>query len=146
MTEETESGSGRGSAGVEELREHLRHSTPVPPVDEVAWDDLARTIEARAEPLLLARRRRLPWWRHTSRWARAGIPLAAAAVLALALLVPRVGPAGTRLDAVSTGLVPALTEAGAGVASTGASTDPLLAFLSASDDGETLLMSALEEE
>jgi len=114
-------------------------------MDAVAWNDLARTIGSRAESCLRARRR-LPWWRHASRWARAGIPLAAAAILALALLVPRAAPHVVRPTAARLGSAATSTPVGAGVAASDTSVDPVLAFLSAADDGESLLMSALEEE
>jgi len=148
MTEERGTGTGSGAGrdtGDDELRGHLRQSVPLPPLDEVAWNDLARTIGSRAEPFLRARRRP-PWWRHASQWARAGIPLAAAAVLALALLLPRAAPRAVRPTAARLGSAAASAPAGAGVAASDASVDPLLAFLSTADDGETLLMSALEEE
>ena len=151
MTEESGTGTGSGAgragrgSGDDELRGHLRRSVPPPPMDEVAWNDLAHGIGSRAEPFLEARRR-LPWWRHASRWGRAGIPLAAAAVLALALLVPRAAPRAVRPAAGRLRSAATSGPVGAGVAASDASVDPVLAFLSAADDGETLLMSALEEE
>lgn len=125
-------------AAIEALRRHLGSSLPEPPLGEVAWDELARSIAARAEPRLRLRRR--PWWIHACRWSRVGIPVAAAAVLALALLVPgrRRAPTGPRPAAPG---VPAT-----GTREIAAATDPVLTFLSASDDGEALLLSALEEE
>jgi hypothetical protein len=150
MNEERRPGTERGAksggrdAGMDGLRDHLRRSAPVPPVDEVAWEALARTIGSRAEPLLRARRKRLPWWSHASRWARAGIPLAAAAVLALALLVPRITPRDGAQAPARPEATPTRIATGPGPAD--ATADPLLTFLSAPDDGEALLMSALEEE
>lgn len=130
---------GEAAARVEELRRHLRSSLPEPPLAEVAWDDLARSIAARAEPRLRLRRR--PWWIHASRWGRVGVPVAAAAVVALALLLPGRRPTPTEPAAAASG-----ADVAAGLTLTHEATDPVLTFLSASDDGEVLLLAALEEE
>jgi hypothetical protein len=132
-------------AGVDPLRRHLHAALPQPPMESMDWERVAEGIRARAEPLLAVRRRSLPWWRHTSRWARIGIPLAAAATLALVLSVPSVRPRPFHAAPLAE---TSASQAGARVAlaEPPATEDPVLAFMTASDDGEALLLSALEEE
>lgn len=72
------------------FRAALRHAAGEPPLEEVDWDALRSSIGARAA-LPLARRR-AGAQRSGTRWARALIPLAAAASVALAVWL---GGAGT---------------------------------------------------
>jgi len=161
MTYDGGEGEDMRAPGRDELRAALRAAATEPPVTEVDWEALVRGVRHRAEPLLAARRRPLPWWGHASRWARAGIPLAAAAVLALVLLLPRAGlrtptgeTAATTPTAGSSAAGPAdaaspssaeadLSHLALAAPGTG---DPVLAYMEAADGGEALLLSALEEE
>lgn len=71
----------------------LSAALPAPPADAERLDHLARAVLERAALPLARRRRRESWWNHAARWARPAIPLAAAATLLLALLLPERAPA-----------------------------------------------------
>jgi hypothetical protein len=78
----------------EELKSDLRIRAALlrregePPFDQVSWDSLHRSILARTLQEFVQVRRSLNWIDYTVRWARAAIPLAVAAILALVLLLP----------------------------------------------------------
>ena len=65
----------------------LRHEGE-PPFDQVSWDSLHRSILERTLQEFITVRRTLTWLDYTVRWARAAIPLAVAAILAIVLLLP----------------------------------------------------------
>jgi hypothetical protein len=65
----------------------LRRHEGDPPLDAVDWERMLRTVTARAELPLARLRRTATWWGCTAGWARAAIPLAAAAGIALVALV-----------------------------------------------------------
>ncbi len=71
-----------------ELADFLRRLDGDPPFDAIDWEQLRGRISARAKLPLARLRRGVAWWNYTARWARAAIPLAAAAVLAVVVTFP----------------------------------------------------------
>jgi hypothetical protein len=71
-----------------EIRAALLRHEGEPPFDEVSWDSLHRSILDRTVHEFVQMRRSLNWLDYTVRWARAAIPLAVAAILALVLFLP----------------------------------------------------------
>jgi hypothetical protein len=71
------------------LARALRQATADPAAARTDWARLHAAIDAGAARIIA--RRRLAWWDHAAGWARAAIPLAAAAAIALTLLVVRGG-------------------------------------------------------
>jgi len=146
------SGSGEGDG--RELREELSRIEPGAPMESVDWEGLHGRILEDAEPALSRRRNesgagRRAWVRPLARWARPGIPAAAAAALALAVWtwagVPGgAGPAGTRgVSSVETSSGSILgPDAPGGVSGD----DGLLAVAAGTDEGLVLLRAALAEE
>jgi len=149
---------GSGEAGADgTLRDALREALPEPVAEAVEWDRLVLRIGNAAAPALAARRTAAAaWWRHAARWSRVGIPLAAAAALALAAVLPRTGTPGATLPAAGPTAPASGVAAGAGGAGAaaagpsagsspnGASSEPTLAYLDAGDPGAALLAAALD--
>ena len=144
------------------LGAQLRRHTAAPPSQEVDFDALQAKIMARARarqdasgntpaplPVLdiapQVARPSLPWWELTASWARAAIPLAAAASLLLAVLVAREGRS-LQLAASRSAQQSADSSAPmASVATTGESADELLSTLLPGATSETLVNALLSQ-
>lgn len=166
MTREREHGEHVDAATEPALRAALREAFPEPPLEAVDWVALEGRIRDRSSPVLEAlATRRHAWVVHVSRWAGAGIPLAAAAVLALAMALPGTRPRGPARPASPAAVTPGGTGTATtvGTAAPGSESawpfaptlegallttgaDATLSFLGSSDPGEALLAAALEEE
>jgi hypothetical protein len=110
----------------------LREASPDAPLERVDWNRLHAAVQARAAALVA--RRAQPWWVYAAGWARAAIPVAAAAGIALFALI---STSRVQDDAARASAAPIMEEA----LSTGIS-DPDRSLLS-DDGGDWLLQAAL---
>ena len=89
-----------------ELERALRALEGEASLPEADWERLRATIASRSVFALANLRRGGTWWEFTARWGRFAVPIAAAAAIALASLLPRsLGPGDASADRAGLAMV-----------------------------------------